>query len=434
MSFLPGTVHIDGSSEKVNEVMQDEPFFSLNSYHMLLAAIGVIVIMARWLPRLVSTREPAAAPLMILFGAGASLFVPGLPSIPDPRQAPVPWELVSEMTVIVALFGAGMRIDSVRPLSKWIPTVRMLAVAMPLTIFAIAFLGVIALGLTLAGAILLGAVLAPTDPVLAADVQVGPPQEGQEHPVRFTLTTEAGLNDGLAFPFVYLGLIVAVQGMNLSDWGLEWVMRDIVYRIVAGAGMGWLGGLALGKVLFVLPKGAVLADTGSGVVALAGVFLCYGSTELIEGYGFIAVAVTGLSLRRIESDHRFHRHLHDFSESIEHALTALLLVALGSVLPVLLFDLTWQHALAALILLTVIRPAAGWIALLGTELPKRDRLVVSVYGVRGIGSIYYLCYAGIHIEFTNEIQVWSLVGFAIVLSTFLHGFTVGWAMDKVSDE
>ncbi len=414
--------------------MQGEPFFSFNSYHILLAVIGIVVIMARWLPRLISTREPAAAPLMILFGAAATYFVPGMPSFPDPRQSPVPWELASELTVIVALFGAGMRIDSLRPWTKWIPTVRMLAVAMPLTILAMMFLGVEALGLTLAGAILLGAVLAPTDPVLAADVQVGPPQEGQEHPVRFTLTTEAGLNDGFAFPFVYLGLIVAAQGSNFSDWGFDWFLRDIVYRIVAGAAMGWLGGLALGKILFVLPKGAVLADTGSGVVALAGVALCYGSTELIEGYGFIAVAVMGLTLRRVESDHHFHRHLHDFSESIEHALTALLLVALGSVLPVLLLDLSWLHALAALGLLTVIRPAAGWIALIGTDLSRRDRLVVSVYGVRGIGSIYYLCYAGTHMEFANETQLWSLVGLAIVLSTLLHGFTVGWAMDNVSDE
>ncbi|HMB48099.1 MAG TPA: cation:proton antiporter [Afifellaceae bacterium] len=414
--------------------MQGEPFFSFSSYHILLAVIGIVVILARWLPRLVSTREPAAAPLMILFGAAAGLLVPGFPSIPDPRLYPVPWELVSEMTVIVALFGAGMRIDSLRPLTKWIPTVRMLAVAMPLTIFAVAFLGVEALGLTVAGAILLGAVLAPTDPVLAADVQVGPPQEGQEHPVRFTLTTEAGLNDGLAFPFVYLGLIVAAQGLSFSEWGLDWILRDVLYRILAGAGMGWFGGMALGRILFVLPKGAVLADTGSGVVALAGVFLCYGSTELVEGYGFIAVAVMGLTLRRIESEHRFHRHLHDFSESIEHALTALLLVALGVVLPVLLLDLTWQHVLATLILLIVIRPAAGWIALAGTDLSKRDRLVVSVYGVRGIGSIYYLCYAGGHMEFTNEAHLWSLVGLAIVLSTFLHGFTVGWAMDAISDE
>ncbi|MBC7283537.1 cation:proton antiporter [Hoeflea sp.] len=414
--------------------MQQEPFFGLNSYHIALAVIGVVVILARWLPRLVSKREPASPPLMILFGAGAALLIPGIPTMPDPRQVPLPWELLSELTVIVALFGAGMRIDSLRPWKRWVPTVRMLAIAMPLTILAIALLGVGVAGLTAAGAILLGAVLAPTDPVLAADVQVGPPHEGDESPVRFTLTTEAGLNDGLAFPFVYLGLIVAAEGLNPGAWALDWVLRDVVYRIVLGVAMGWIGGRVLGYILFKVPKGAVLAETGSGVIALAGVLLCYGSTELIEGYGFIAVAVLGLTLRRIREEHLFHRQLHDFSESIEHALTALLLIALGSVLPVLFTDLTWTHFVVALALILVIRPLSGWIALTKTGIGRRERAVISVYGVRGIGSIYYLCYAGSHMEFTNEGALWSLIALVILMSTILHGFSVGWAMDRLKEK
>jgi NhaP-type Na+/H+ or K+/H+ antiporter len=414
--------------------MQHEPFFGLNSYHIALAVVGVIVIVARWLPRLISNREPAAAPLMIMFGAAAALLIPGLPSLPDPRQTPLVWELVSELTVIVALFGAGMRIDSLRPWKRWMPTFRMLGIAMPLTILAVALLGVGLAGLTVAAAILLGAVLAPTDPVLAADVQVGPPHEGMEHPVRFTLTTEAGLNDGLAFPFVYLGLIVATDGLNPGIWAADWFLRDIVYRVALGLAMGWMGGKALGFILFSVPRGAVLAETGSGVIALAGVLLCYGSTELIEGYGFIAVAVLGLTLRRIEEEHVFHRQLHDFSESIEHALTALLLIALGSVMPILFVDLTWTHLALAILLILVIRPLSGWIALSKTGLSSRDRAVVSIYGVRGIGSIYYLCYAGSHIEFVNEAQLWSLIALVILLSTVLHGFTVGWAMDSLQED
>ncbi|AXS41289.1 cation:proton antiporter [Breoghania sp. L-A4] len=414
--------------------MLHEPFFALNSYHVALAVIGVIVIVARWLPRLISKREPASAPLMILFGAGAAMLIPGMPTLPDPRQTPLPWELVSELTVIVALFGAGMRIDRLRPWKRWIGTFRMLAIAMPLTILSVALLGIGLVGMTAAGAILLGAVLAPTDPVLAADVQVGPPHEGAEHPVRFTLTTEAGLNDGLAFPFVYLGLIVAAEGLNPGTWALDWFLRDIVYRIALGVGMGWVGGKALGYILFLVPRGAILAETGSGVIALAGVLLCYGSTELIEGYGFIAVAVLGLTLRRVEEDHHFHRQLHDFSESIEHALTALLLIALGAALPILFTDLTWTHFAVAVLLILVVRPLSGWIALLKSDLDTRDRAVVSLYGVRGIGSIYYLCYAGSHMEFTNEAQLWSLIALVILMSTVLHGFTVGWAMDTLKEE
>lgn len=414
--------------------MVHEPFFALDTYHVALTIVGATVILARWLPRLISRREPAAAPLMILFGAGAILLIPALPTLPDPRQTPLPWELLSELTVIVALFAAGMRIDSLQPWEKWWPTVRMLSIAMPLTIFAVAVLGTKFAGLTAGGAILLGAVLAPTDPVLAADVQVGPPHEGDQHSVRFTLTTEAGLNDGLAFPFVYLGLLVAAEGFHPSDWALDWLLRDVLYRIFVGGLMGWLGGKALGYVLFKIPRGAVLAETGSGVIALAGILLCYGSTEMAEGYGFISVAILGLTLRRVEEAHHFHRSLHDFSEAIEDALTALLLLALGSVLPLLFADLSWTHFTVALILLVVIRPVSGWIALLTSDFDYRSRAVASVYGVRGIGSIYYLCYAGNQLEFINETQLWSLVALVILLSTILHGFSVGWAMEKLKRE
>lgn len=244
--------------------MDSDSFFALDPYHIALAVIGLIVISAQWLPRLVSRAEPVFAPLMILFGAGAAMLIPAAAFMPDPREAPLLWERMSELAVIVALFGTGMRIDTISPWRKWSPTARMLGIAMPLTIAAVALLGVSLEGLTVAGAILLGAVIAPTDPVLAADVQVGPPQEGREHPVRFTLTTEAGLNDGLAFPFVYLGLVVAAEGLNPSAWALDWLVWDVVYRIAVGTVAGWAGGRVLAFVLFSVPRNRAVGRHGIG--------------------------------------------------------------------------------------------------------------------------------------------------------------------------
>lgn len=414
--------------------MTDGPFFGLDGYHVALGAVGAIVILANWLPRFVSRREPAASGLLILLGMGVFAFVPGLPAFPDPRTYPKIWEVVSELCVIVALFATGLRIDNLSNLSRWGPTIRLLGITMPITILAVALLGYGLAGMTIAGAIVLGAVMAPTDPVLAADVQVGPPQEGGEHPVRFALTTEAALNDGLAFPFVYLGLLVAAEGLSPGAWGLEWLARDVLWRIAVGTAMGAAGGWALGKVLFSVPRNAALAETSSGVVALAGVLLCYGTTELVEGYGFIAVAVAGLVIRRIEGDHAFHRRLHDFVSNMEHALTALLLVALGAVLPTLLSALTLSGAAIVLVLLFVVRPLGGWISLSHSSLTSRDRWVVSLYGIRGIGSIYYLAYAAGKVEFWNEEKIWAIVGFAILLSSLLHGFTAGIAVEGLKEQ
>lgn len=414
--------------------MTDGPFFALAPYHQMMACAGAIVILAFWLPRLLSRQEQTAAPLMILLGAAASLALPAFSNPIDPRSMPKIWEVVSELAVIVALFGAGLRIDSLGPMRKWGPTIRLLAITMPLTIAATAVLGTFLSGLTFAGALLLGAVLAPTDPVLAADVQVGPPHQGRENPVRFTLTTEAGLNDGLAFPFVYLAIAIALQGPDPAGWLLDWLTIDVGYRIAVATIMGWIGARLLGQVLFSFPHGALLADTGSGVIALAGIMLCYGTAELAEGYGFIAVAVLGMRLRRMEENHPYHRRLHDFSEALEEALTALLLVALGTTLPALFQALGPGEIALAILFLLIIRPLAGLVALIGSDMTIAERGVTALYGVRGIGSIYYLSYAQSHVDFLDEQLLWATVALVILLSTAVHGFTVPWAMRHVDDD
>ena len=408
--------------------------YGLDTYHVLLAALGAAIILSYWLPRFVSGREPAASALLIVAGLAGFALVPGMPAALDPVANPRPWELASEMVLIVGLFGTGLRIDRLVKLPLWTPTLRLLGIAMPLTIVAVAFLGWWFAGMTLAGAILLGAVLAPTDPVLAGDVQVGPPLEGGEHPVRFTLTAEAGLNDGLAFPFVHLGLLVAGAGMLSIELAGEWLLRDLIYRVAIGVSAGMAIGWALGKILFDFPRENALARTEAGVIALAGVLLCYGLTELAEGYGFIAVFVAGMTLRRAESRHDFHRRLHDFSESIERALTAMLLVGLGAALPALWPALDLAHAAIGLALIFGVRPLVGWLALAGSAMPRRERLVVAFYGVRGVGSIYYLAYAGTHVDMVNNAALWATVAFTILVSTVVHGLTAGLAVERVAGE
>lgn len=247
--------------------------FGLDSYHILLAALGISIILSFWLPRFISGREPATSTLLILTGFVTFGWIPGMPAAVEPVAMPRSWELVSELCVIVGLFGTGLRIDRLAGRSKWAPTLRLLVIAMPLCIVFIALVGWAVAGMTLAGGLLLGAILAPTDPVLAGDVQVGPPHEGGEHPVRYTLTTEAGLNDGLAFPFVHLGIAVAVAGSFSFDLVGEWVARDLIYRVIVGAVVGGAVGWMVGKILFDWPRENALSKTGSGVVALAGVFL-----------------------------------------------------------------------------------------------------------------------------------------------------------------
>ena len=408
--------------------------FGFDPYHVLLATAGIAIIVSYWSPCFISGREPAASALLVLGGFAAFAWVPGMPDAINPVESPQIWEKAAEICVILGLFGTGLRIDRLVGRDLWKPTFRLLVIAMPLTILALALVGWQAAGMTLAGALLLGAVLSPTDPVLAGEVQVGRPTEGGEHQVQFALTTEAGLNDGLAFPFVHLGILIATAGALSVGLFIEWALRDVFYRVIVGAAGGAAVGWLLGKSLFDWPEGNALSKTQTGVVAFAGVILAYGLTELIEGYGFIAAFVAGLVLRREESENDFHQRLHDFSQSIEHTLTALLLVALGAALPSLWPYLGWPEVIVAVALIFVVRPVAAWFALSGLGLRWRARAVMAFYGVRGIGSIYYLAYAGHHVELVNEGALWATIAFTIVVSTLVHGLTAGLAVERVIEE
>ncbi len=168
--------------------------YGFDSYHVLIVIVGASLLLAHWLPRLAFRRPPAASSLLMLFGFLGVLWFPESFARLDPISSPELWETTAEIVVIVVLFSTGLRIDNMGNFRLWRPTLLLLAVTMPLTIAAVAVMSWAMAGMTVAGAVLLGAVLAPTDPVLAGDVQVGPPLEGREHPVRFSLTTEAGLN------------------------------------------------------------------------------------------------------------------------------------------------------------------------------------------------------------------------------------------------
>ncbi len=398
-------------------------------YHEFLLFAGLAIVCAFWLPRFLSGREPASSSLLILAGAAGGFLIAEPPPLFDPMSDPEWWEILSEMAVIVALFATGMRLDVVRPFSRWQATGRLLAVAMPLTIGAMVLVG-LAAGWPLASALLLGAVLAPTDPVLAGDVQVGPPTEGGEHPVRFALTAEAGLNDGLAFPFVYLA-IAAIAGLSATE-AAEWAAYDLVYRIVAGVLVGGAAGWLLGQIVFRWPAQNVLAETGSGVLALAGVLVCYGAAEMIHGYGFIACFVGGLVFRRIEVGHEFHSDLHLFNLAIEHALTAVLLLMTGAALGTYAGLVRWDHIAIAASLVFVVRPLIGWVALAGTDLTARERMVAAAFGVRGIGSIYYLAFAAGSVAAMPFVgELWLVVLVTIAMSAAVHGLTAGAALSGI---
>lgn len=398
----------------------------MQSYVLLLAVFGAIVLLTAWLPMLLR-KLPLSLP-MVCIGIGILLvWSPFSPRVGvNPLENRILTERLTEFVVIVALMGAGLKLD--RPMSwrGWESSWRLLGIAMPLTIAGIAFLGWSILGLGLAAALLLGAALAPTDPVLASDIQVGPPQSGKEDEVRFALTSEAGLNDGAAFPFVYLAIAIALSNASGEPFFTHWLVVDVVWKVAAGVGVGWLGGKAMGYLTFRLPKRSGLSETRDGFVALGVTCLAYGSTEIIHGYGFLAVFVAAVALRSVERQHEYHENLHAFAEQIERLLMMVLLVCFGAAIAdgSIFGALSWQVIVTTALVLFVVRPLAGWVGLIGFPAPSQEKAAIAFFGIRGLGSFYYLAFALGQAEFEGATILWVTVCFAVLSSIVMHGVMV----------
>ncbi|WP_181305061.1 sodium:proton antiporter [Rufibacter sp. XAAS-G3-1] len=393
----------------------------MDMYLISFVVIGIAALAMAWLP--IWFKEVPFSYTMLFIGVGFLLYkLPlGLPE-PDPlRQNELALHL-SELCVIVTLMGTGIKINRRFSLYSWQVPLRLVSWTMLLCIGALACIAWWWLGFPVASAVLLAAALAPTDPVLASDVQVGPPSEEVEDATRFALTAEAGLNDGMAFPFTWLAIALALHGLNPENWLGHWLAYDLLYRIVVGVGMGFLLGKVLEYLLFKLPKKGSFPQTQDGFVAISATLLVYGLTEMVHGYGFVAVFVTGLTLKHYEKDAGYHREMHDFTDQIERILVVIVLILLGgSISRGLLEALTWQGAVVGIGFLLIIRPLAGYIGLLGVPVKTREKWAISFFGIRGIGSIFYVSFALGEAEFVNPEEIWAIVGFTILLSIFIHG-------------
>ncbi len=290
--------------------------------------------------------------------------------------------------------------------------------------------------------------------MLASDVQVGEPltedideREDRDEPtedddIRFSLTAEAGLNDGLAFPFVHLALLLLAGGFTVLDVG-TWIGWYVVGKIALGVAVGIATGWLLGRQAFHSRSDKLrLADHGEPLLALAALLAAYGAAELVGGYGFLAVFACAMRLRASERGHSYQRAMHGVVERLERLMTLMVLLVLGMAMTRGLLDhLDWRGVVVALALVLVVRPLAGYAALsvLARDedrdggLDRGERMAVAFFGVRGVGSLFYLAYATSHEHVPDEPWLWSTVAFTVIASVLLHGVTATPAMARLDE-
>jgi NhaP-type Na+/H+ or K+/H+ antiporter len=411
---------------------------------------ALLTVMA--LTRTVVERLPLSTAMLYL-GVGFGLGPAGLALMsPDPLANSVLLERVAEVAVLISLFAVGLKLGLPLSDKRWQLPARLAIVSMLVTIGLVTVIGVALLDLSVGAALLLGAILAPTDPVLASDVQLQ--EENDRDRLRFSLTGEGGLNDGAAFPFVMLGLgMLGLHDLGTHAW--RWFAIDVLWAVAGGLAIGAAAGALVGKLVIHLRSRHRMAVGLDEFLALGLIALAYGIALLCHTYGFLAVLAAGIALQRIQgaaldrakatppdmadkgragmrealaTDSQFAgawlaQEVRTFNEQLERIVEVAVVLVLGAMLAYVSFDrgAVWLVAL----LLLVVRPVSVALGMAGAAVSRDQRILISWFGIRGIGSLYYLMYSvnhGLEDDLAQDFIAITLL--AVATSVVLHGISV----------
>ena len=420
------------------------------------AVIGLLLIVMALSATVLSRLPLSTSMLYLLAGVAASPLWLGWSHLGPATHTQV-LERVAEVVVLLSLFTSGLKMSVGLGDGRWLLPLRLALLSMLVTVGLIAAIGVAWLGLSVGAAILLGGILAPTDPVLASDVQVADADDRDR--LRFALTGEAGLNDGTAYPFVLLGLGL-LGHHEIGAWGWRWLAVDVLWGVAVGIFVGAVLGTLLGRLVLYLRRTHKEAVGGDNFLALGLIGLAYGGAILLSGYGFLAVFAAGVALRRLEQrasaasaavapaqvaavahadpdlshaeqvatdpQHApaFMAHaVLSFNEQIERIGEVAAVVAIG----MLLWAVQWYLAswLFVAAMLVLVRPLSVALGLVRSKTSLSQRAMIGWFGIRGIGSLYYLMYAANHgIEPALAAQLTALTLSVVVVSIVVHGISV----------
>jgi len=411
--------------------------------------VGVLLVVMALVGTLLKRLPLSTSLLYLAVGVGLGPWGLGWIRL-DPLTSAALLERVTEVAVIVSLFTAGLKLRLPLTSGRWWLPVRLASVSMVLTIGLITAAGVWLLGLPLGAAVLLGAILAPTDPVLASDVQLAHPFDRDR--LRFGVTAEAGLNDGTAFPFVMLGLgLMGLHDIGPGAW--RWAAVDVLWSVAVGLGVGAAAGTLVGRLVLYLRRTHKEAVGLDEFLSLGLLALAYGLAILLHSYGFLAAFAAGVALRGVEARHSGEEPPPDvdvtaaagaaedaaidpdkapaymaqavlgFNEQLERICEVGVVLLLGGMLTraYLPGEALWFAA----VLFLVIRPAAVFAGLAGTRLPGPQHRLIAWFGIRGVGSVYYLAFAlghGLHGDAATRLTGLTLT--VVALSIAVHGVSV----------
>ena len=432
------------------------------SFAVVALIVGAILVGMALLGTLVE-RLPLS-PGILYLALGYALGPSGFALMaPDPLAYSADLERMAEVALLISLFAVGLKLGIPLRDKRWYLPLRLAFPSMALTVALIAAVGASLFGLSVGAAVLLGAILAPTDPVLASDVQVEDSSDRDR--LRFGLTAEGGLNDGAAFPVVMLGLgMLGLYDFGSGAW--RWLAIDVLWAILGGLAIGGALGALIGKLVLYLRTRHQEAVGLDEFLALGLIAIAYGVAQLSFASGFLAVFAAGLALQRVkepsrqdkpasaakvklvldsESEKQLATHAHlagtymmeavkGFNGQLERIAELVVVMVTGAML-----SYTYVPAGGVwflLLLFLVARPVSVWFGLLGaSSVPRGERILISWFGIRGVGSIYYLMYAinrGLSETLAKELIAITLT--TVAASVVLHGISVTPLMSRYAHQ
>ena len=363
-------------------------------------------------------------------------------------------EVLTEVAVLISLFSAGVKMPAPVSFKRWRTPVLLATVSMTASVAMVAAFSYYALGLPLGACILLGAIVAPTDPVLATDVQIRHP--GDQDELRFSLTCEAGMNDGSAFPFVMLGM--GLLGLHeVGETGMRWILLDVLWATLAGIAVGVVSGILLARLIWKIRGQRQSREMMDDFLGLGLIGFVYGLSVLIDAWGFLAVFFAAVALHQTElklagivkPDPQTTHPLASgvagpgvaeppaivsegslvFKEHLERLSEVLLILLVGGML--FIDSWSWRAVGFAVFLFVVVRPVSVLLGMLGSGASWRMRGLIGWFGVRGIGSLYYLMYVIQHgLPQPLALQLIQLTLVVVTLSIVAHGASVKPLMNQ----
>lgn len=397
------------------------------SYISVMCYLGLAISLMAFLP--IYTKKIKITYIVPLLILGALLYLIGTPlPWPDPLWDLKIGKIVSEVIVIISLMTAGLKIGVNYTKNDWKKPLSLLFITMPLFMGIIYIIAHYAIGINAPLALLLAAVLAPTDPVLASEIQLKEHRNSanKNKGFRYILTAEAGLNDGLAFPLVFLAIVWSKAGSFESvDW-IHYFSFYVFYKIVIGLLVGSAIGYVVSKIIYthnINQQSTII----KGFLALSLTFFSYGLAEIFHSYGFLSVFATGIFLRirkPQESAKTSDYKILNYIEETEKFLVALWVIFFGgALLSGILSYTNWQGILIALLTVLIIRPLTGYLGVIHLKEPKVKKWIISFLGVKGIGSFFYLSYAIENGDFSDYKQLFGMVSYVVLFSIIIHGLT-----------